>query len=122
MGGAVTMTPTVGSAVSYCRGNGYSSFGHCGVVLQVAPDGTFLVWEMNFVAFDVDDQRWSNLGDVCGFLLPPGGSPTPGPSGPGAPAGYDALASWAGVQDYLNVRAEQQINHLIDLRGLMDRV
>lgn len=119
------MTPTPGSVVSYCRGDGYSSFGHCGLVEQVAPDGTFLVSEMNYVAFDVVDERWSNLGDVCGFLLAPGQAPGGGAGpggGTGGSAAGDVAASWAALQDYLNVRAEQQIGHLIDLRGLFDRV
>lgn len=86
-GGVVTMIPTAGSVVSYCRGDGYSEFGHCAYVLEVYPDGTFLVKERNYVAFNVDDERRSSGVDVCGFLLAPGMTPgqthIPGRGAPG---------------------------------------
>ena len=97
-GFAVTMTPTVGAVVVYGAGNGYSSFGHCGVVLDVGAGQQFLVHEMNYVAWDQYDDRWSNLYDVVGFILPPGVSPGAGaPSGLGpGPGPQDRLAlAWA---------------------------
>jgi hypothetical protein len=74
----VTMVPTVGAVVSYCRGGGYSQFGHVGTVLAVSGDGRFLVHEENFVGLYQWDSRWSTMADVCGFILPPGAAPGQG--------------------------------------------
>lgn len=87
----VTMVPTVGAVVSYCPGDGYSEFGHCGVVTAVYADGSFEIHEMNFVAAFVYDDRHSSSYDVCGFILPPGVQPGQGGAGPGGQgAGTDA--------------------------------
>lgn len=101
----VTMVPTVGAAVSYCAGGGYSEFGHCGTVLEVGSDGRFLVREMNFVAFDQYDERWSTMADVCGFILPPGVSPGQGSGAQGGPAApgtpgvpWQVLNAWGQLQ------------------------
>jgi surface antigen len=103
---SVTMVPTVGAVVSYCRGHGYSDFGHVGTVLQVAADGRFLVREMNFVAFDAYDDRWSTAYDVCGFILPPGAQPGRGANAPGpVGAGPSGLVPWAPIAAFENVRA-----------------
>lgn len=109
----VTMIPTVGAIVSYCRGDGYSPFGHCGRVLQVYGDGTFLVREMNYVAWDDYDQRVSSQYDVCGFILPPGVSPGAGPP-PGGGAGSapgELLASWDRLAYYYNVESNALFLH-----------
>lgn len=74
-GYVVTPVPTLGAAVSYCAGDGYSEFGHCGIVTAVYPDGQFLVHEMNYVAPFVYDDRQSTTYDVCGFIVPPGVEP-----------------------------------------------
>lgn len=114
-GGNVTMVPTVGAAVCYCRGDGYSEFGHCGVVEQVYSDTTFLVREMNFVAFDVYDNRVSTMQDVCGFLLPPGVAPGRGASSPGPESGGgvdDLRAAWQGLADWLNTGAPYWVNEI----------
>ncbi len=105
-GGAVTLAPTVGSVVSYCRGDGYSLYGHVAYVEEVYSDGSFLVREMNYVAFDTVDERRSTQGDVCGFLLGPGMQPGQRvPPGRGAPGGGPPLtipgelqAAWEGVR------------------------
>lgn len=114
----VTMTPTVGAAVSYCRGDGYSEFGHCGIVDQVFPDGTFLVTEMNFFAFDVYDQRVSTMGDVCGFILPPGVSPG-GPTGSGGPPAtspvWDVAHEFDKLRWYYATGFGLSMQHLSDL-------
>jgi len=101
----VTMVPTVGSVVSYCRGDGYSQWGHVASVVAVAADGSFEVHEMNFAAFNAYDYRWSNGHDVCGFILPPGAQPGQGASagltGPGGgPFGVPAapIAAWEAVR------------------------
>lgn len=83
-GGQVTMLPTQYSVVCYCRGDGYSGFGHVGLVLGIYPDGTFDVREENFIGLGLFDTRRSTLADVCGFLLAPG--MVPGSGGPPAPA------------------------------------
>ena len=91
-GGQVTMIPTAGAVVSYCRGDGYSQYGHCAYVEEVYDDGTFLVKERNYLAFNTDDERRSTTGDVCGFLLAPGAVPgTRKRPGQGAPAGPGSL-------------------------------
>lgn len=103
----VTMAPTVGSVVCYCRGDGYSVFGHVAYVVAVGGDGRFEVHEMNFVGFDEWDYRWSTMGDVCGFILAPGqqpgrganepvgGAPAPNPGVPWQPvAAFEAVRSW----------------------------
>lgn len=83
----VTLTPTAGSVVCYCPGDGYSEFGHCGVVEEVYADGSFLVKEMNFAAPFVYDFRHSSAYDVCGFILPPGVQPGQGGTSPGGGRG-----------------------------------
>lgn len=80
-GGAVTMTPTAGSVVCYAGGDGYSVYGHVAVVTSVVSGSQFWVHEMNYVGPYVWDDRLSNMYDVAGFLLPPGGSPGTPPSG-----------------------------------------
>lgn len=99
----VTSVPTVGAVVCYCAGNGYSDFGHVALVTAVHSDGTFEVYEENYVAPYVFDSRNSQDYDVCGFILPPGTAPgTPGQSslgeGAAAPTGAGATAvsnAWA---------------------------
>lgn len=87
LGFQVTDIPTAGAVVSYAPGDGYSEFGHCGVVLDVYGDGSFLVYEMNYVGFDQYDQRHSSNYDVAGFILPPGVQPGQGGAGPGGGRG-----------------------------------
>jgi CHAP domain len=125
-GGMVTMTPTVGSVVCYCRGDGYSEFGHCGIVLQVYSNGTFLVREMNFSAFNTYDDRVSTMGDVCGFLLPPGVQPG---QGAGVTAGGDggdglsaAMVAWGNWADWLNNGAEHWVQELNTASNLMSQL
>lgn len=86
-GFVVTMIPTVGAVVCYCRGDGYSPYGHVGTVVQVAGPDSFQVREMNYAAFDQFDLRWSNTFDVCGFILPPGVQPGQPGGGQGAGSG-----------------------------------
>jgi len=122
-GYVVTDIATPGSVVSYCRGDGYSEFGHCAYVEVVYPDGTFLVKEMNFVAFDTYDERVSNMGDVCGFILEPGTSP--GQGAPGQPA-PDQSTVWAPMHEfdtvrwYLSTGVNIQLGHLADLTRWFD--
>ena len=78
-----TMVPTVGAVVVYGQGGGYSNFGHCGVVTDTAGGDQFLVHEMNYVAWNQYDDRWSNMADVSGFILAPGTSASSGGSGQG---------------------------------------
>lgn len=105
-GGAVTMSPTAGSVVCYCRGDGYSGFGHVAYVEQLGSGGTFLVKEMNYVAAWQWDERWSSMGDVCGFLLAPGMAPGSGGGGQGAgPSGVlTASIPWQLQGAWNNVR------------------
>lgn len=119
-GYVVTMVPTVGAVVSYCRGNGYSVFGHVGVVVDVAADGRFLVREMNYAEFNAYDTRWSTMGDVCGFILPPGVSP--GQAAPGfgsATSGGQAefpapvTQAWENVRVYTSHTADQLANEFL---------
>lgn len=107
-----TPVPTVGAVVVYAAGVHYSEFGHVAIVAAVYSPYSFLVSEMNFVAFDTVDQRISNLVDVEAFILPPGVSAgTGGPTGTGGGAGSadGVRLEWAGLQDYLNGGVDQQI-------------
>lgn len=126
----VTSVPTVGSVVCYCRGDGYSEFGHVGSVVEVSSDGRFRVHEENFLGFAVWDYRWSNLADVCGFILPPGGVPgqgagviAPSSSGLGYGVPNEARLAWENVRYWtstlgadLNQRALQVVS-LAQLAG-----
>jgi hypothetical protein len=71
----VTSTPSVGSAVVWGPGQGYSSVGHVAVVTSVNPNGSFTVSEMNYQGVDKVDTRVVNtLRGVEGFIQPPNGS------------------------------------------------
>lgn len=71
----VTHKPTVGSAVVYGGGGGYSpQYGHVAVVTAVNPDGSFQVSEMNVEGTGVADTRTSSMNDVIGFIQPPAGT------------------------------------------------
>ena len=100
-----TLIPTEGSAVVYAPGFGYSKFGHCGKVEQVYGDGTFLVSEMNYVAWDQVDERQSSMWDVACFILAPGmapgqvGGPGPGRGGPSNDDLYAAWGAWSELQN-----------------------
>lgn len=118
----VTMVPTAGAVVCYCRGDGYSQFGHVALVDQVYPDGTFLVTEENFIGLGQFDQRVSTQGDVCGFLLPPGVGP--GQGGPGTGAGGPASSSpvWDVARAFDDLRWYLASGSAISLRHLSDLV
>lgn len=115
----LTSVPTVGAVVVYGAGDGYSDFGHVGVVTQLGPGGQFLVHEMNFAASFVYDDRWSNGFDVVGFILPPGtqpgaGAPPGGQGGPG-PGWADSIPqAWAFWQQEINVTGPQLLATLVD--------
>lgn len=124
-GWQVTEIPTVGAAVSYCRGDGYSQWGHCGIVLEVGGDGRFLVHEMNYSAFDAYDDRWSTLGDVCGFILAPGTSPGQPPPGQGGPPGGvppqipgPLMLAYENVRAYTTTTADQLAGMFIQAQQL----
>ncbi len=111
----VTNIPTIGSVVSYARGDGYSPFGHCATVEDVYSDGTFLVKEMNYVAWDQYDERVSTTFDVAGFILAPGQQPGGGGQGRGGPPGNapnDLQYEWGVIQDYLNGGINRQFSYL----------
>lgn len=124
-GGQVTQVPTPGSVVCYCRGDGYSVFGHVGYVLQVYPGGSFLVREMNFAAFNAYDDRVSSLGDVCGFLLAPGAQPGLGSAqAGGGPGGGldDAQQAWADLAGWWNTGAPYWVESLNVVSNLIGQV
>lgn len=107
----VTSIPTVGAAACYARGDGYSAFGHCGIVRQVFSPTSFLIYEMNFSQFNTYDSRVSSTFDVAGFILPPGVSPGggAGPGGSSSP-GSDALAAaWGDLQYWANTGGPQMV-------------
>lgn len=125
VGGQVTQVPTPGSVVCYCRGDGYSEFGHVAYVLQVYTDGTFLVREMNFAGFNLYDDRVSNQGDVCGFLLPPGGQPGRGsaPIGGGPGSGLDDVQqAWADLASWWNTGAAYWVQSLNVVSNLIGNI
>lgn len=111
----LTLTPTVGAVVGYGAGDGYSEFGHVALVVQVYSAFSFLVSEMNFVAWDEVDQRVSNMHDVTAFILPPGVSPGAGAGvaqGQGSGTPDDVRIEWAGIADWLNNGADSAIKGL----------
>lgn len=123
LGQQITQVPTPGSVVCYCRGDGYSIYGHVGYVLHAYPDGTFLVREMNFSEFNGYDERISNMGDVCGFLLAPGAQPGQGSSQTGGGGGSsldDVRQAWADLSGWWNNGAAywvEQLNVVSNLIG-----
>jgi hypothetical protein len=105
----ITSLPTVGSVVCYCRGDGYSPFGHVGSVIAVGTDGRFLVREENFIGLSQWDDRWSTQADVCGFILPPGAAPgqgagviAPGGAGLGYGMPNEIRQAWESVRYWTN--------------------
>jgi hypothetical protein len=109
------MVPTAGAVVCYGAGGGYSSLGHVAVVEAVFGLDSFEVGEMAYAAWDVVDHRASNMGDVVGFILPPGVAPgsvlavAPGP----APSGLDgARAAYARLADFWNRGVPALVNEL----------
>jgi len=126
---AVTMNPTVGAVVSYCRGHGYSEFGHVGTVVAVGNDGRFLVHEMNFVGFNTWDSRWSSTYDVCGFILPPGATPGRGANAPGPAGGggsglvpWAPTAAWEAVRDWTQHLGAELYGRALNVANLADRL
>jgi surface antigen len=111
----LTNVPTPGAVVVYQAGAHYSSFGHVAIVQAVYGPASFLVSEMNFIAFDTVDQRVSNLADVEAFILPPGvpaGSGVPAGTGSGAGTPDVVRVEWAALQQLLNQDLEGQLARL----------
>ena len=129
LGFTVTMIPTVGSICCYAAGDGYSLFGHVGVVEQVYADGTFLIREMNYVAAYEYDNRVSSMADVAGFILPPGVSPGAGGSGGSGGSGLAAdpgasgmSSTWSAIQDYYNSTVGQQAASVANIAAELDAI
>lgn len=121
----VTDVPTIGSVVVYGAGDGYSNFGHCGVVIDVAGNGQFLVHEMNYVAWDQYDDRWSSAYDVVGFILQPGTSPGAGPpsTGLGGPGpGGELAVAWGTLAQDWNQTVTQEVSMLVGFIQNMDAI
>lgn len=119
-GFAETLIPTEGSAVVYAAGDGYSNFGHCAKVEQVYADGTFLVSEMNYVAWDTRDERISSMWDVACFILAPGQSPgqgAPPGGGRGGPSNDDLYAAWGAWAEVNNNGAPNAAAYVSALAG-----
>ena len=119
-----TNVPTLGAVVVYAPGDGYSTFGHCGVVIALGQGGQFQVHEMNYVAWNQYDDRWSSLYDVAGFILPPGVQPGAGGDGLGrggpsdVPAGAgEVVNAWSNVAGFLNVAAPQDLSHWAEIHA-----
>lgn len=119
----LTGVVTLGAVVAYAAGDGYSDFGHVAIVVRVDGPAVFLVSEMNFVGWDLVDQRVSNMHDVEAFILPPGVAPGSGsgsPGGGGAGTADAARVEWAGLQGYLNAGVETHLAWLRTLQARMD--
>lgn len=121
----VTMVPTIGSVAVYGSGDGYSIFGHCGVVIDVAGPDRFLIHEMNYTAWDQYDDRWSNTYDVVGFILQPGtspggGAPSVGLGGTG-PA-QDLSIAWSSLAADWNYTMPNELAQMRGDRLLMDTI
>lgn len=130
-GFTVSSLPTVGAVVCYCRGDGYSQWGHVGTVVQVSNDGRFLVREENFLGLGLWDDRWSNQADVCGFILRPGTAPgqgagVVGPLGGGGVPGVpdSARLAWENVRTWtrdLGADLDQRARQVVTLAQLAGR-
>jgi len=125
----VVADPRVGSVVSYCRGDGYSPFGHVASVVDVAPDGRFEVHEENFIGLYQWDYRWSSQADVCGFILPPPGYQGQGAGvtggGPGGGAGPLPLApqaAWEGIRSWTQHLGAELYGRALNVQNLADRL
>lgn len=121
----LTGLPTMGSVVVYGAGRGYSEFGHVAIVIQVYSVASFLVSEMNFVAWDRVDQRVSNMVDVTAFILPPGvqaGYTGPAGGGLGAGSPDQVRQEWAVWQDYLNSGVNGLQGRLVTVRDAARRL
>lgn len=120
----LTLTPTVGAAVAYRAGAHYSIFGHVAGVLSVLGPNSFLVTEMNFVGFDLVDQRVSSMVDVEAFILPPGVAPgaSGGPLGSGSGSANDVRVEWSGVQQWFNQDSADQITRLHRVVDLVNSI
>lgn len=124
LGFNTSQLPTTNAVVVYGQGHGYSSFGHCGIVLDPGDGNRFLVYEMNFVAWDQYDQRWSDLSGVAGFILPPGVSPPPSPPGPprGAPGGGgDVAFAWSQLTIDWNHTLPGHVNQELWVKATADQ-
>lgn len=111
----LTSVPTKGAVVVYAAGDGYSQYGHCGVVQDVYADGSFLVLEMNYSTWNDYDQRVSSQYDVECFILPPGaspGGPSPTPPGRGGPGQANIINEWWQLQDAINRQGWDALNFL----------
>ena len=122
---AETMIPTVGAVVVYAAGDGYSTFGHCAIVRTVGVGDQFLVSEMNYVAWNYVDDRWSSSYDVECFILPPGVAPGTGGglgggAGPGDvhPAALEVVNAWDQIAGYWTNTAPQQVHHWQEINAL----
>jgi len=101
----VVFDPQPGAVVVYAAGDGYSEFGHVGLVTEVYSNDSFLVREMNFTAWNQYDLRVSNRYDVEAWLLAPG--TVPGLGGGSAEAGGgaglpDVETAWTWAAGVLN--------------------
>lgn len=89
-GFATSTTPSVGSIAVW--GTKVGQFGHVAAVQSVNADGSFIVREMNWNAFNTIDTRTITASEaaaqgVIGFILPPGSKPGQLPAMPGSEAG-----------------------------------
>jgi surface antigen len=121
--------PVIGSVVCYCRGDGYSAFGHVASVVDVAPDGRFEVHEENFTGFAQWDFRWSNLGDVCGFIMPPPGyqgqgqgQTGGGPGGSVGPIPWQPQTAWDNVRSWTHELGAELYARSLNVANFADQL
>ena len=114
-----------GAVVVYAAGDGYSAFGHVAIVRDVYGDGSFLVSEMNYVAWDTVDERVSNGYDVECFIYGPGMGPgqgAPPPGGGGSSTPQNVAQSWAVTQSLFNDKLPDFINRYRNVHGALERL
>ena len=124
LGFNTSQLPATGAIVVYGMGGGYSSFGHCGRVIDPGDGNRFLVREMNYVAWDQYDERWSSMGDVSGFILPPGVPPPGSPAGPPREPtrGGDGVAfAWGQLTLDWNQTLPGHVNQELWIKSLADQ-
>jgi surface antigen len=124
-GFTTTDVPTVNAVAVWNDASRYNAeFGHCGVVMAVASYDSYKVLEMNFTAWNVYDQRWTDRTGLLGFILPPGTAPGTGAGNPfPAPtAARELEQAWDGLAAFWNSVIDVQTVNLTNIANALDLV
>lgn len=122
-GYVVSGQPTVDAIAVYSDAHLYdASFGHCAVVVAVKNFNSYKVVEMNFSAWNVYDNRWTDRTGLLGFILAPGTQPgqsADSGSGPSPTGNRDrANLGWANLK---RIYDQEWPARIVDLRVIRAR-